>query len=91
MLYIAINEIRILKSKFPVTDINLTNYDYEYCPTESSAGGTMLYIGNHLLYKARNDLCIYKTAELESTFIELMNTKKSNVIIGAIYRHPIWT
>ena len=48
----------------------------------------MLYIGNHLSYKPKNDLCIYKTAELESTFIELMNTKKSNVIIGAIYRHP---
>ena len=26
--------------------------------------------------------------ELESTFIELINTKKSSVIIGAIYRHP---
>ena len=72
---IAITETRILKSKFPVTDINLTNYSYEYCPTESSAGGTMLYIGNHLSYKPRNDLCIYKTAELESTFIELINTK----------------
>ena len=33
-------------------------------------------------------MCIYKTAELESTFIELINPKKSNVIIGAIYRHP---
>ena len=48
----------------------------------------MLYIRNHLSYKPRNDLCIYKTAELESTFIEAMNTKKSSVIIGAIYRHP---
>ena len=32
-------------------------------------------------------MCIYKTAELEPTFIELINTKKSNKIIGAIYRH----
>ena len=47
----------------------------------------MLYIGNHLSYKQINDLCICKTAELESKFIELINTKKLNVIIGGIYRH----
>ena len=85
---IAITETRISKSKFPITDINLTNYSYKYCPTESSAGGKMLYIGNHLPYKPKNDLCIYKTTELKSIFTELINTKKSNVIIGAIYRHP---
>ena len=33
-------------------------------------------------------MCIHKTAELESTFIELINDKKSNVFIGVIYRHP---
>lgn len=68
--------------------INLINSSYEYCPTESSAGGTLLYIGNNLLYKPRNNLCIYKTAELESAFIELINIKKLNIIIGAVYRHP---
>ena len=68
--------------------MNLTNYSYEYCSTESTAGGTTLYQRNHLSYKPRNDLCIYKTTELESTFIELINIKKSDVIIGAIYRHP---
>ena len=48
----------------------------------------MLYIGNYLSYKPRDDLCIYKTTELEFAFIELINTKKSYVIIRAIYRHP---
>ena len=56
----------------------------------------MLYIENHLSYKPKNDLRIYKTAELYHyyiynyiiiTFIKLINTKKSNVIIGAIYRN----
>ena len=32
-------------------------------------------------------MCIYKITELEFTFTELINTKKSNLIIGAIYRH----
>ena len=85
---IAINETRILKNNFSVTHINLTKYSYEYCPAKSSARGTLLYIGNRLSYKPRNDWFIYKTAQLEATFIELINTKKSNVIIGAIYRHP---
>ena len=49
----------------------------------------MLYMGNHLSYKPRNDLCIFKTAKLESAFIELINTKMLNVIIDAIYRHHI--
>ena len=60
----------------------------EFTPTESSAGGTLLYIANHLSYKSRNDLNIYKKSELESTFIEVINSQKSNIIIGSIYRHP---
>ena len=52
------------------------------------AGGTLLYINNKLSYKLRQDLCIYKSSELESTFIEIKNPKKTNIIIGCIYRHP---
>ena len=54
---IDITETRIVKNKSRVNDINL-NYSYEYCPTESCASGTLLYIGNHLSHKPRNDLCI---------------------------------
>ena len=31
---------------------------------------------------------IYKSHELESTFVEIINPKKSNIILGVIYRHP---
>ena len=55
---------------------------------EAKAGGTLIYIRNHLSYKMRNDLKIYKSFELESTFIEICNPKKTNVIIGCIYKHP---
>ena len=84
---IGISESRIKKDKSPINSINLKSYSYESCPTESSAGGTLLYISNHLSYKPRNDLCIYKSTELQSTFIEILNTKKTNVIVGCIYRH----
>ena len=67
---------------------NLNNYSFEFTPTETSAGGTLLYIVNHLSYKCRNDLNIYKKNELESTFIETVNPKKSNILVGVIYRHP---
>ena len=85
----AISETRITKNKTPINHIDLTDYSYEHCPTESSAGGTLLYIRNHLSYKTRNDLNIYKSAELESTFIEIINHKKLNILVGCIYRHPV--
>ena len=50
--------------------------------------GTLLYIHNYLSYKPRNDICIYKAAEPETSFIEISNPKRSNIIIGRIYRHP---
>ena len=62
------------------------NYSHEFCPTESSAEGTLLYMYNHFSYKPQNDLCIYKAAELESSFVEISNPKTSNIIIGCIYR-----
>ena len=66
---IAISESRIKKDKSPINSLNLKGYSHESCPTESAADGTLLYISNNLSYKPRNDLCIYKSAELESTFM----------------------
>ena len=66
----------------------MKGYSYEYCPTESAVGGPLLYISNPLSYKHRNYLCICKSIELESTFIEILNSKKTNVIAGCIYWHP---
>ena len=85
---IAITETRIMKNTSVTQNIELSNYSFEHTPTESSAGGTLLYIANHLSYKTRSDLNIYKKFELESTFIEIINPKKSNIIVGAIFRHP---
>ena len=31
---------------------------------------------------------IYESGELESTFIEIINHKKSNILVGCLYRHP---
>ena len=86
---IAISETRITKNINNIlSNINLNNYAFEFTPTEFSAGGTLIYVANHLAYKPRTDLQIYKKRDLESTFIEIINPKKSNIIVGCIYRHP---
>ena len=66
--------------------MNLNNYCFKFTPTETSAEGTLRYAANHLPSKCRNDLNIYKKNELE-TFIETVNPKKSNIIVGIIYGH----
>ena len=45
---IAVSESRITKNKLPPTDISIPNFSYEFCPTEAKAGGTLIYIRNHL-------------------------------------------
>ena len=73
---IAVSETRISKKTSLTCNINLKNYSFESTPTESSAGGTLLYISNRLSYKPRFDLNIVKKNQVESTFIEIINTKK---------------
>ena len=66
------------KNKLPPVIVSIQNYSYEFCP-EIKAGGTLIYIRNNLSYKTRNDLKIYKSFELESTFIKICNPKKTNM------------
>ena len=80
---IAISETRITKQVSLSNNLNLNNYSFEFTPTET-ASGTLLYIANHLSYKCRNDPNIYKKNELQSTFIEIVYPKKSNIIVGVI-------
>ena len=84
---IAISESK-LKSD-PQIDIKLPGYHKPHCKkTEAEKGGTILYISDALTFKPRIDLEIYESKELESSFIEIVNKKSSNDIVGVIYRHP---
>ena len=86
---VAVSETRIMKKTSLTSNISLNNYSFEFTPTESTAGGTLLYIANHLSYKSRNDLNLYKANQLESTFIEIINSTKSNIIVGCLYKYPV--
>ena len=83
----AIVETRMIKNVSLTNNLTMNNFSLEFNPTESSAGGTLLYIANHLSYKTCFDLNIYESNELESTFIEILNAIKSNVIVGCIYKY----
>ena len=57
---VDITETRITRYILKLCNISLKNYAVESTPTESSKGGTLLYITYHLSCKPRNDLNIYK-------------------------------
>ena len=82
-----ISESRIIKNEQSIVDVKLSDYSYEFCPTESPAECTLLYIGNHFLYKVRKDLRIYKPCELESNFTEISNPKKTSIVTGYAFKH----
>ena len=84
---IAISETKIQKGTNPTKDINIPNYHYLHTPTESTKGGTLLYISDKLISKPRTDLEIYQAKDIESTFAEHIMPKGKNIIIGCIYKH----
>ena len=73
---IAISETKITKNISLTNNLTMNNFSFEFTSTESSAGGTLLYVANHLSYKPYLDLNVCKSNELESNFIEILNPKK---------------
>ena len=87
---IAVTETKIRKGKNPVFNLELSGYNHYQTPSECDKGGTLLYFKSHFKNKRRKDLeeKMYKSCELESVFIEIINEGKKNTIYGCIYRHP---
>ena len=57
---LGISESRILKSKSLNTNVSLQNYVIKQIPTESTAGGALLYINKQHSHKACPELATYK-------------------------------
>jgi len=82
--FICLTESKIHADKLLKVDINIPGYQPPVSiPTEASKGGVLMYVKNGIDFLQRSDLNIYK-----SVFIELLNPKEKNTIIGTIYRHP---
>ena len=84
---IAITETRITKYAALTNNPTINSFSFKFTSTESSPGATLLYIANHLSYKTCSNLNIYKSNDLESTFVENLNPKKSNTAIRCFYKH----
>ena len=84
----GITETRLKKHTVRNININLNGDAIEHTPTEANCGGALLYVDNSLNYTVRSDLATYKKKKLESIYIEVVNLKGKNLIIGCIYRHP---
>ena len=88
---IVISETRIIKNTSLLNNLNLNNYSFEFTRTETSVGGNLLYIANHLSYKCCNDLNIYKKNELESTLSKL-STQKNQILLWESFTDiHLWT
>ena len=85
---IGITETRFKKSSIRNTNIDLNGYSFEHTPTEANYWGALFYVDNSLNHIVRNDLCIYRSKELESVFIEIIISKGKNTIVGYVYQHP---
>ena len=87
--FICLSESKIKTGNKPKTDITIDNYqDPVGTPTKALKGGVLIYIKNCISFKQREDLTQSKEKELESYFIEIINERKTNSIVGVIYRHP---
>ena len=85
---LTITGTRIKKDSSSLINLQLNNYSIEHTSTESSAGETLLYTNKRLSYQLRNNLRLYDPGKSESTFIEIICSKSTNVIVGCIYKHP---
>ena len=87
-----ISETRITKQVSLSNNLNLNNYSFKFTPTETSAGGTLLYITNHLSYKCCNDLNIYKKNELESILLMKLSTQENRILLWESFTDiHLWT
>ena len=85
----TLSESKIIKNYEPTVDISIDGYKTPISmPTEATKGGVLIYVKSELNFKPRDDFKVYKSMELESIFIEIINGKESNDIVGVIYRHP---
>ena len=83
---LSITETRIKKDSWSPINLQLNNYLIEHTPTESTAGGTLLYISKILSYQLRHHLRL--SGKIESAFIEIICSASTNVIVGCIHKHP---
>ena len=80
--------LAIFSNYFKNLTKDFNNYSTEHTTIQSSVGGTLFYVNKRLFYQLRNKIKLYDPGKIESTFIEIVCSKSTNVIVGCICKHP---
>ena len=83
---LCITETR-LHDSVPLINVDIEGYTFLHTPTTSQCGGTGIYISNELEFSFLDEFSFCHPNISESTFVEIKNKNKKNLIIGSIYRH----
>ena len=86
---LGLTETRLIKDQPPILKTSIDGYKEYHTQTESTKGGSALYINKSIESKPRKDLekKLYISKKLESSFAENLIKGKKNIIIGCIYKH----
>ena len=85
------SETGITRHMSLLNNLNLNIYSFEFTPTEACAGGTLLYIANHLSYKCRNDLNIYKKMNWNLLLLKLPTRENQILLWESFTDIHLWT
>ena len=88
---IAISETRIKKQVSLSNSLNLNNSSFEFTPTETSAGSTLLCIANHLSYKCCNKLNICKKMNFNLLLLKLSIQHNQMLLCESFAYIHLWT
>ena len=67
---IGISESRI-KNDVPIANLDIPGYKYEHTPTNTSTGGTLIFVKNCFNYEKRLEYCNSVDGIAESVFIDI--------------------
>jgi len=79
-----------------LTEIDIDNYDFEPCFSNTQAGGVGIYVANYLEYAVRRDLSL-NLPHCEDIWVEIFSSSRKsrtkfedgkNMVVGIVYRHP---
>ena len=70
-----------------ISNVNIDGYSLFSTPTNSSRGGTALYVRKDLDSFERDDLKI-QNPDFEGVWVEIKNDNSKNIVCGSLYRHP---
>ena len=84
---VALTETSHKNDDFFKSNVTLAGYSPFYTPTNTSKGGTALYVNSDYNPFERYDLKV-QCDQYESVWIEISNKSSKNILCGCVYRHP---